>query len=67
MEQLSTGKQFGGLRGMSRKTFMALSVRNFRLFFIGQSISQIGTWLTSVAAILLVLHPDPERARRRNI
>lgn len=41
---------------MSRKTFMALSVRNFRLFFVGQSISQVGNWLTSVAAILLVLH-----------
>lgn len=45
-----------GLRGITRKTFAALSVRNFRLFFVGQSISQIGNWLTSVAVILLVLH-----------
>lgn len=57
MEQLSERKApAGGLRGMSQKTFAALSVRNFRLFFVGQSISQIGNWLTSVAAILLVLH-----------
>jgi MFS family permease len=31
-------------------------VRNFRLFFVGQLISQIGTWLTTVAQVLLVLH-----------
>lgn len=46
----------GGLRGVTRKTFRALSVRNFRLFFVGQSISQIGNWLTTVAVVLLVLH-----------
>lgn len=45
-----------GLRAVSRRTFRALSVRNFRLFFVGQSISQVGNWLASVAAILLVLH-----------
>lgn len=37
-------------------TFRALRVRNFRLFFAGQLISQIGTWLTAVALTLLVLH-----------
>ncbi|GAC1530283.1 MAG: MFS transporter [Acidimicrobiales bacterium] len=37
-------------------TFRALRVRNFRLFFAGQLISQIGTWLTTVALTLLVLH-----------
>jgi len=37
-------------------TFASLRVRNFRLFFIGQLISQIGTWLTTVALTLLVLH-----------
>src|SRR5690242_17958041 len=31
-------------------------VRNFRLFFSGQFISQIGTWLTTVGLTLLVLH-----------
>src|SRR4051812_22261554 len=37
-------------------TFRSLRVRNFRLFFFGQLISQVGTWLTTVALTLLVLH-----------
>jgi MFS family permease len=36
-------------------TFESLRVRNFRLFFSGQLISQIGNWLTLVAQALLVL------------
>lgn len=36
-------------------TFRSLKVRNFRLFFVGQLISQIGTWMTMVAQTLLVL------------
>src|SRR3954463_11991468 len=35
--------------------FRSLRVRNFRLFFSGQLISQIGNWLTMVALMLLVL------------
>ena len=42
--------------GAVRTTFRSLSVRNFRLFFFGQLISQIGTWLTQIALTLLVLH-----------
>lgn len=38
-----------------RRTFRSLRNRNFRLFFIGQLISQTGTWLTSIAQTLLVL------------
>jgi Na+/melibiose symporter-like transporter len=38
-----------------RKTFLALRNRNFRLYFIGQLISNSGNWLTNVALILLVL------------
>jgi MFS family permease len=38
------------------RTFESLKVRNFRLFFGGQFISQAGTWLTTVALTLLVLH-----------
>ena len=38
-----------------RATFRSLEVRNFRLFFTGQSISQVGNWLTLVAQTLLVL------------
>jgi MFS family permease len=37
------------------KTFQALATRNFRLFFIGQLISNTGNQLTNVALILLVL------------
>lgn len=39
----------------ARSTFRSLHVRNFRLFFTGQLISQTGTWLTMVALTLLVL------------
>ncbi len=43
------------LRTIGRETFRSLHVRNFRLFFGGQLISQIGNWLTLVAQTLLVL------------
>jgi MFS family permease len=43
------------LRLASDETFKSLSIRNFRLFFVGQSISQIGNWLTLIAQALLVL------------
>ncbi|MGE0309527.1 MAG: MFS transporter [Acidimicrobiia bacterium] len=39
-----------------RVTFRSLSIRNFRLYFVGQLISQIGTWLTQIALTLLMLH-----------
>jgi MFS family permease len=39
-----------------RETFASLRVRNFRLFFGGQLISQTGNWMTLVAQTLLVLH-----------
>ena len=39
-----------------RATFRSMRSRNFRLFFGGQLISQIGNWLTLVAQSLLVLH-----------
>jgi MFS family permease len=38
-----------------RETFISLRNRNFKLFFIGQLISNSGNWLTTVALILLVL------------
>jgi MFS family permease len=41
-------------RGNSR-TFAALKVRNFRLYFIGQLISVSGTWMQSLAQGWLVL------------
>jgi len=39
-----------------RKTLSSLSRRNFRLYFIGQSISQTGGWMQAVAQSWLVLH-----------
>jgi MFS family permease len=36
-------------------TFRSLHHRNFRLFFLGQLVSQTGTWLTMVTQTLLVL------------
>ncbi|MFN2608910.1 MAG: MFS transporter [Acidimicrobiales bacterium] len=42
--------------GPVRTTFRSLRVRNFRLFYVGQLISQVGTWLTQIALTLLVLH-----------
>jgi MFS family permease len=36
-------------------SFTSLKTRNFRLYFIGQLVSNTGNWLTNVAIILLVL------------
>ncbi len=46
----------GWVRGTVSGTFMSLRTRNFRLFFIGQTISNTGNWLTNLALTLLVLH-----------
>jgi len=35
--------------------FRSFDIRNFRLFFAGQLVSQVGNWLTLVAQTLLVL------------
>jgi MFS family permease len=43
-------------RRVLQRTFSSLHVRNFRLFFIGQTVSNTGNWLTTVALVLLVLH-----------
>jgi MFS family permease len=43
------------IRLATHDTFRSFDVRNFRLFFGGQLISQIGNWLTLVAQTLLVL------------
>ena len=39
-----------------RKTLSSLTRRNFRLYFIGQGISQTGGWMQAVAQSWLVLH-----------
>jgi MFS family permease len=38
-----------------RRTFTSLSIRNYRLYFIGQAISVSGTWMQAVAQSWLVL------------
>src|ERR671929_2404102 len=50
--QVAEGRMRAAIRGRVR----ALRTRNFRLFFIGQLISNSGNWLTMVALTLLVLH-----------
>jgi len=45
----------GGTNGFKR-IFRTLSYRNYRLFFTGQSISLIGTWMQRVAMSWLVYH-----------
>ncbi len=39
-----------------RGTFQSMHIRNFRLFFAGQLISQCGTWMQTIALGWLVLH-----------
>lgn len=39
----------------TRDTLRSFEIRNFRLFFTGQAISQVGNWTRSVALALLVL------------
>src|SRR4029078_5422724 len=44
-----------GARSLFGDTFRALRNRNYRLYFIGQSISLSGTWMQTIAQALLVL------------
>ncbi len=43
------------LLGVGRQTFSSLANLNFRRYFIGQSISRIGTWMQMIAQGWLVL------------
>ncbi len=42
------------LFAIGRRTFSALSIPNFRRYFVGQSISLVGTWMQAVAQSWLV-------------
>jgi len=44
------------IRTSNRATFASLRQRNYRLFFTGQAISLVGTWMQAVAQSLLVFH-----------
>ncbi|HEY7036183.1 MAG TPA: MFS transporter [Thermomicrobiales bacterium] len=43
------------VRQFGRQTFSSLRIRNYRLYFIGQGISQSGTWMQTIGQGLLVL------------
>ena len=43
------------VRRLGRDTFTSLHNRNYRLYFIGQTISVSGTWMQQLAQALLVL------------
>lgn len=43
------------LRMFTGETFSSMQFRNFRLFFVGQGLTQVGTWLNMIAQTLLVL------------
>ena len=43
------------LRALRERTFRSLHIRNYRLYFIAQTVSMSGTWLQSVALAWLVL------------
>jgi MFS family permease len=45
----------GGIAALVAMTFRSLRTRNYRLWFIGQGISQSGTWMQSIAQYWLVL------------
>src|ERR1700753_3752403 len=44
-----------GLARYGRTTFASLGTRNYRLFFFGQLVSVMGTWMQTVAQSFLVL------------
>jgi MFS family permease len=54
--QRNTAPGVARVRHDGERTFSSLSVRNYRLFFIGQLISVTGTWMQTVAQSFLVLH-----------
>ncbi|MFA4966514.1 MAG: MFS transporter [Thermoleophilia bacterium] len=50
-----TGSAKAGPAALARRTFRALRIHNFRLFFFSQVVSMSGTWMQSVAQSWLVL------------
>lgn len=43
------------IKKFGKNTFSSLSIRNYRLYFIGQAVSLSGTWMQSIAQGWLVL------------
>jgi len=44
-----------GARKAANQTFRSLRTRNYRLYFTGQAVSWVGTWMQSVAQVWLIL------------
>ncbi len=44
-----------GFLRLFRRTFSSLGTRNYRLFFVGQTVSIVGTWMQRVAQDWLIL------------
>lgn len=55
MEASRTGPVASGALPWRVRTFRSLAHPNYRLFFVGQSISLTGTWMQSVALAWLIL------------
>ena len=53
----------GRVGRLARTTFLSLRNRNFRLYFIGQLISNSGNRLTNIALTLLILKPTDSGLR----
>jgi MFS family permease len=51
----AAGRASRGARRAAGQTFRSLRTRNYRLYFTGQAISWIGTWMQSVAQAWLIL------------
>ncbi len=43
------------LRLVTNRTFLSLRTRNYRLYFTGQVVSTVGTWMQEIAQVWLVL------------
>src|SRR5258706_1051767 len=51
---MASSTSSGNEKSGTVQMFRALSHRNYKLFFSGQSISMIGTWMTRIATSWLV-------------
>lgn len=52
-----------GRRGWLRTTFSSLQVRNFRIYYLGQSASMIGTWMRRTALGWIIYEMTGSRAQ----
>ncbi len=55
MTAVEEARGAGRMSALRHETFSALAIPNFRLYFAGQSISLVGTWMQMVAQAWLVL------------